>query len=497
VSFAVAAVLALVAGVVALGSPSRPVQAQPTGADLEPGVLQVWKTCDPDDAVATFDVELDVQFEGAPPDFNFDFTIDCGEIVRIFDGPGSEVDVSALFDALEANPDVNVIVTVEEVDIAPWWEVEYFAVNFEHPTPGSGSPDPCETFSFDAGDVLASFNASGAICEIVNSFDNTDLSNLAIVKSYNGAGTAEFSFSVATSECLVEVDGQPIVQVPAGGTFTIAVTPPATTGALLFCDGPATITELPSESSTLVEPVTCSSDEVTVAGASVTFPFPETPLAVDCEFENAVADDDPALANISVTKVCVGEGFEATFAITVASVTVDDVACDDAVTAVDLEPGDYGVSETIGGADAEAFSTVIVCGDAAVVGTETTVTIPAEDATDVACVIINTFDPEGDADADGDGIPDILEALLCGCRSLDIEIDIDNTNGNTIGIENDNANSNANANDNDNLNGNANENKNDNQNENTQDQTNTQDQGNSNEQTNNITSSPEVNIDFE
>jgi hypothetical protein len=493
----VLAVLALVAGVAALGSPSRAVEAQPTVEDSEPGVLQVWKTCDPDDAVATFDVVLSVDFDDPLADFSLPFTIDCGEIVRIFDGSGSEVDAGALFDALEANPASGVIVMVTEVNVAPWWEVEYFAVNFEHPVAGSGSPDPCETFSFTAGNVLASFNQLGAICEIVNSFDNSDLSNLGIVKSYNGAGTGEFSFGVATSDCLVEVDGQSLVEVPAGGTFMIAVTPPATTGALLLCDGPATITELPSESSTLVEPVTCSREEAVVDGPSVTFAFPQPAFAVDCDFTNAVAEDDPALANIDVMKFCVGEGFDATFAITVAAVTVDDVACGDTVTAFDVEPGDHDVSEAISGDDAEAFSTVIVCGDTAVVGTETTVTIPAEGAADVACVIINVFDPEDDADADEDGIPDILEGLLCGCRSLDLEIDIGNENNNSIGIDNENANNNANDNANLNENFNDNENKNDNQNENTQDQTNTQDQSNENSQTNNITSSPEVNIDFD
>jgi hypothetical protein len=193
---------------------------------------------------------------------------------------------------------------------------------------------------------------------------------------------------------------------------------------------------------------------------------------------------DGALANVSATKVCVGEGFDATFEVTVADVT-EEVACGDTVTALDLDPGTYDVSETISGGDAEAFATVIVCSDGSVTeGTSASVTIPAEGAVDVSCVVINAF---------GTALGD----LICGCGGLDLEIDIDNNNTNTIGIDNANTNNNGNDNDNANLNDNDNENKNDNQNENTQDQTNTQDQDNANDQSNNITSSPQVNIDFD
>jgi hypothetical protein len=171
--------------------------------------------------------------------------------------------------------------------------------------------------------------------------------------------------------------------------------------------------------------------------------------------------------------------------------------------------GTFTISELIEGPDADGVAGTIVCTDG-VSQPATGATTTLEEGFDEACVIINVFDPDGDTggedpddpdgglggDADGDGIPDVLEALICGCP-VDIEIDIDNTNTNTIGIDNDNTNNNANDNDNFNENLNDNENKNDNKNENTQNQENTQDQDNTNDQTNNITSSPEVNIDFD
>jgi hypothetical protein len=194
------------------------------------------------------------------------------------------------------------------------------------------------------------------------------------------------------------------------------------------------------------------------------------------------------LVSLTVTKLCVGEGFAATFEITAADVT-ETAACGDTVTAPDLAPGDYTVSETISGDDAGAFATVIACdGGVPVEDPSVTVTIPADAAVDVTCVIINFFDPDGAVDGD----PTALICLVC----LDLEIDIDNGNTNTIGIDNDNTNSNANDNDNLNDNDNSNENKNENANQNVQDQDNAQGQDNANEQTNNVTSSPEVNIDF-
>jgi hypothetical protein len=174
-------------------------------------------------------------------------------------------------------------------------------------------------------------------------------------------------------------------------------------------------------------------------------------------------------AGLSVTKFCVGEGFDATFAVAVGDIS-QPIACGASVAFPDLPAGDHTLSETIAGDDADDFDTLIVCEPGTSVdGTEATVTIPADGA-GVACVVINFFDDAG--------------------------IDIVNTNTNTIEIDNDNTNNNANDNDNANFNDNLNENENDNQNENTQDQTNEQGQDNANDQTNNIDSSPEVNIDF-
>jgi hypothetical protein len=99
----------------------------------------------------------------------------------------------------------------------------------------------------------------------------------------------------------------------------------------------------------------------------------------------------------------------------------------------------------------------------------------------VTCEFTDTFSEEpGDGT---DGSPDCPVCCACG---VDIDIDINNDNTNVIGIENENENENENNN--------ANENENTNENTNTQNQTNDQDQDNDNTQTNNIDSSPEVNI---
>jgi hypothetical protein len=315
-----------------------------------------------------------------------------------------------------------------------------------------------------------------------------DTTSLQIDKVFDGAADTEFTFTVAQTGCQIDFDndGFSDLFVPIGGTFTLT---PADDPAYLYCDGQATITEEPGTGFTFDSITGCEAAFVTFAGATVTFTPTEGDATVVCTFNNAteaVGDDDPAIPNIAVSKVCVGEGFEATFEITVGEESGAVECGGDPVTAVDLEPGSYDITETIEGADADGFATVIVCSDGTLAeGTSASVTIPAEGALDVTCVVINVFDP-------GLALEDLL-ALLCGCP-IDIEIDIDNTNGNTIGIDNSNANNNANNNDNDNLNANENKNENDNKNENTQDQTNTQDQNNENSQTNNITSSPEVNI---
>jgi hypothetical protein len=112
----------------------------------------------------------------------------------------------------------------------------------------------------------------------------------------------------------------------------------------------------------------------------------------------------------------------------------------------------------------------------------------AVDATDdsnpdnnAASAFVAVEEPDDAEDPDAQPTP-IL------CCPVDLDADIDNTNTNVIGIENEN--------DNDNENTNVNNNENTNVNTNIQDQDNDQSQDNANQQTNNITSSPSVNIDF-
>jgi hypothetical protein len=325
-----------------------------------------------------------------------------------------------------------------------------------------------------------------------------------VTKEFDGDATQEFDFTFTTdaTDCQATVAADAPAPIASGGDFQLA----DGESAVLSCFPPSespgtqwtlTVTETDpgAEVATLVD-IDCGTTDAgtdfpTTASASLTLTLisaQEISGSGACTFVNEAeaAFDDPAVPNIAVSKVCVGEGFDATFEVTVGEESGEVECGGEPVTALDVDPGSYDVTETIEGADADGFTTVIVCSDGTLSeGTSATVTVPAEGAVDVNCVVINAFGADG------------LGDLLCLCRALDLEIDIDNTNSNGIGIDNSNANNNANGNDNANLNGNANENKNDNQNENTQDQTNTQDQNNTNEQKNNITSSPEVNIDFD
>src|SRR5690606_22803864 len=118
--------------------------------------------------------------------------------------------------------------------------------------------------------------------------------------------------------------------------------------------------------------------------------------SANCTFVNSVPDDEdePAVSNLSATKVCVGEGFDATFEISAAGVTRT-AGCGATVSA-EVEPGAYEVGEAISGPDADAFTTLIVCNDGTVVqDTSATVTVgPAG----LACVVINVFDPDASED---------------------------------------------------------------------------------------------------
>jgi len=277
----------------------------------------------------------------------------------------------------------------------------------------------------------------------------------------------------AGDNCPPGFDGTIAVEeqdLPAGTTTTFAGNFTA------VCDGTNTI------------------DIVDQTGALAAF-FGSTGLL--CEITNT-AEDGEELADLRIGKICAGEGFDATFTLEVTGPEPGDppaaIACDGEVLLEDLPAGEYTISETIEGPDADGFVTAIFCTDTEVVGTELTFTLGSENE---ICVIINLFDPEGDGDGDGDGDGGVLDDLLCPCGGVEIDIDIDNTNSNTIGLNNSNTNNNANNNTNTNDNVNENTNENNNENTNTQDQTNDQDQDNSNTQTNNITSSPEVNIDFD
>jgi hypothetical protein len=455
-----------------LGGPPGPGLAHEAAAI--PNKFVIHKHCDGFDS-GTFNALIDFNFNflgggsgpavpGPNPNsntaFDTEFPIQCDEVVVIGNEDTDDINLEALYNWFTTN-----IASIDEANV----EVE------ETQPPGTalaGSGNAC-SFQESAAAFSAEL-ADGFLCELTNILDLTDQSSLQIEKLFPGGDpTAEFRYLVEPQGVCVVVAGGVITAIISAGTFAIS---PGEVLAV-YCRQGVTVTEQPGPGFVFVPPPACNSDEVTIIGASVSYGFPPTtsPVTILCTFTNAVTDDSPDVPNIWVTKICVGDGFDAEFAITIGSQT-EAVLCNLTTVLVDVAPGDYPVSEQITGVDADGFSTVIVCGDGEVVaGRSTTVTV---DTADVSCVIINSFDPG-------------LEDLICSCTCCmgDIEIDIGNENTNVIGIENENENKNANTNDNNNENTNTNTN--------TQDQDNAQDQDNSNNQTNNITSSPEVNIDFE
>jgi hypothetical protein len=325
--------------------------------------------------------------------------------------------------------------------------------------------------------------------------------NFIVTKDAGDDTTTEFEFIYTGSGCWMDDGVNPPVLLGTGDPFTlvggqtaelfcgvdddqqndlhtVAETDPAPDAAFVSvtCVDPTTVTDQTARSATLS---LVDNNEVPQQDA-------------DCTWVNEVSqdtdEDDPALPNIEVSKVCVGDVGDATFSIVVRA-TTQPIECDGEVTFADLDPGEVEVTEEIEGG--EGIETLIACSDGQqVTGTSVTLTIPepveGEDAVDIFCVVVNS----------AEGLDDLICSCTC-CGGLELDIDLNNTNTNTIGIDNSNTNNNANDNDNLNENFNENENKNDNKNENTQNQENTQDQSNENSQTNNITSSPEVNIDFD
>jgi hypothetical protein len=440
----------------------RVAQAQVPVADA----ILVFKVCDGADG-ASFDVFIDIDFEGVglplvngqdPSDaFDFTLTLACGQ--EVFLESDGELAGALAYSTGPIPPPTAATLSIQETDVPIWWSDEY-----------AGDCDDVDLFELV-------FEAPALLCTITNTLNLEGLSFLEVNKDFNGDPATEFTFLVATSgpPCVVVIDGVESL-VPDGATFTIT----AEQVAAVYCAGMNSVTEQPGDGFVFVS-VTCEDPPPLVqpgvpSEAGVTFRLPTQGDASPCTWTNEF--DDPEVPNVNVTKVCVGE-FDATFEITVGGAT-QPIECSEAISFLDVEPGTYELVETINGGDEDGFATVISCDDTgeSVEGITAPVTVGE---VDVNCIVINGVD---------------IDDLLCPCGN-EIDIDIDNSNTNTIGIDNANLNNNANDNDNANTNDNDNENKNDNVNTNTQDQTNNQDQSNTNDQSNNITSSPEVNIDFD
>jgi CSLREA domain-containing protein len=338
-----------------------------------------------------------------------------------------------------------------------------------------------------------------AVCDIgaYELVANPDLAAAMTCQPSEAAPGANVVCTITVTNSTFVVDASLSTSTPPNTTFVSLTAPagwscdtpdPGSTGDI-FCDP-----DLPAgTTSTFVLTLQVNPDATpgTVITVEAVVDSPDPNIGPDTATATVTVVSPGAPAGLSVTKVCLGDGFEATFALAVDGGEAQAVECGGAVPFIGLTPGPHTLTETISGPDAESFATLIACDGAATVAeTTTSVTVPEDPTAGVFCVVINVFD--------ADDLDDALEELLAllALSALDLEIDIGNTNDNAIGIDNDNANSNANGNSNENANGNSNENANDNVNENAQDQTNEQGQDNANDQTNNVTSSPEVNIDF-
>jgi hypothetical protein len=476
------AVIALIlAG--ALASSGRVAQAQPDPPDQVAQTLQIYKFCEPEGILSTFEVRILITVDVAPfgsdtgedEQFSEDFTIDCEEVVTIAE-TGSDVDLSDFFtyvnDNLAEFAAAQITLSIFEINLPPWWTDTYF----------SDQITGCAIFQV-VGSTLLSTLGGGVVCTITNTLDVSQIDpNFVVTKSFDGDPVALFTYRYNGPGCIISVEGGDPEGLNDNDTFQLANGETAE----LWCTFGANIITEEDPSPSVFESVDCGDTDGVEdqANRSATLDVGNNdniPVGTaSCTFTNSATGDDPGTPDIDVTKVCVGEGFDATFEITISDAPSQAVECDGTVSVNDLLPGTYPVSETISGPDADGFTTVIVCSDGAIVdGTSTTVTIPETDATDISCVIVNGFAVD---------VGDLVCPCPCGCIG-DIEIDLDNTNTNAIGIENEN--------ENENTNNNANDNENNNTNTNTQDQTNDQNQDNNNSQTNNITSSPEVNIDFD
>jgi hypothetical protein len=432
----------------------------------EPEALRVHKHCEPDDLVATFTVRLTIEVdeppigEGDNLEYTAEFDIECPNGTVEISPSGSEVDFSEFFDDFPGfDQDSQLTMSVNEVSTGPWWTTTF-------DDNGEGEGEDCE-FGPAIKETFNNLLDDGYLCVITNSLAPEDVSFLEVNKAFDGDLASPFTFLVSTTgpPCLVIIDGV-VSFVADGETFTI--TPVQT--AEVYCSGENFVTEETGDGFTF-DGVACVDPPPLVQPgfpdeASVFFRLPtgEGARGYPCTWTNAADNPD-----IIVKKECVG--VEGVFSFQLDGLTAD-IPCGESDTASNLEPGTYTLSEDPGVGD---IATLIACSDGQQV-TGTSVTVEVVDA-DIFCVFINSAEDLGD----------VVCPCPCGCGN-DLEIDIDNTNTTVIGIENENENKNTNDNTNNNANTNTNTN--------TQNQTNDQSQDNSNEQTNNITSSPEVNIDF-
>jgi hypothetical protein len=317
-----------------------------------------------------------------------------------------------------------------------------------------------------------------------------------VTKQFDGDPEQEFEFTFDSSLGLCAV------QAPDGSggfgpppfVFTLADGQTAIIQCILFETQPATMTvteTAPDSGVATITQINCGESDaegdLESGSAQLTLAVQDNEVvgSGDCTFVNTapVVPDPPSL---TVSKLCIGDPGGATFEVSVGldgeePLDSQPVACGGEVVFPDLAPGTHEVSETIAGAEGDVV-TLIGC-DGVPVAMGTSISLPLALGADAGCTIINIFGLDEEEAADL-----ICPVCLCAC-GLDLEIDIANENTNVIGIENENDNKNANENTNNNANTNTNTN--------TQDQTNDQSQDNTNEQTNNIDSSPEVNINFD
>jgi hypothetical protein len=402
--------------------------------------LLIRKVCIPDVEGVTFSFALDPNGDPVGP-----HEVDCGEL-----SDPIELDNDQLYTLTETTSPEDWTLTDFTCDI-DFAEVEN-GVQFTTPLEGGGLITCTATNTFEPELPQLTINK---VCEdptgeTLFTFDLVPNNGIPMGPYEAGCGGSAVTFLQFSTEYTLTED---VSLLPEGWTFNGPIT--------CVSDAVPAIVFTPTEA----------------GGVEFTTPVqPSTPvdISITCTAENTFEEEEaPTLV---IDKECVNSqdaSFEFTLSPDGDPAGPHTVACGDESDPITLEPGvEYTLTEN-SLPDGWTLDEIECSVETTASDSGVTFTAPVDPVT-IVCTATNIF-----------ACPAVCP---CPCPGQDLNIKISNTNTNVIGIENENENENTNTNENNNTNNNTNTN--------TQNQTNDQNQDNTNEQTNNIDSSPKVNIDF-